>query len=375
MSTTQSPLAPASDKLAQNSHQISLATLALAAVFAAVAGVCFWLYRARDVNALPYVIWGIVLALLFLIAGLLSLLPQGTGASAWTEGERARVLILTILAVAGLATAILGLTLPFAYRSIFGEPLKVWREHMGTVLLCVGIIFTGMLVLFAGLGLARGFGTGHPNLRRVVYAYNAVVGSSLLFCILVLVNFLPYIQLSPFKYLSQTYDWTTSKIFSLSDESKAILANLQEPVKVYVLLSPDRDRVTPEVETLLNNCRSVTPNLSWQIVFRDFNLEELRELEKKYQLPDALGLLVVYGTEPKTTSEFIRRSDLVDNRDTEGEQRFLFKGESALMNAISYLSQGKKKSVVYFTKGHGEVEFDGPPGRGGEGERSISLLK
>jgi hypothetical protein len=365
--------APGTDKLAQNYRQVSLGTLVLAAVFAAVAGVCFWLYRSRDVNALPYVLWGIVLAIFFLVAGLLALMPRGTGASAWTEGERARVLILAILGAAGLATAVLGLTLPFAYRSIFGEPLKVWREHMGTVLLCVAIIFGGMLVLFAGLSLARGFGTGHPNLRRVVYGYNAVVGSSLLVCILVLVNFLPYIQLPPFKYLSQTYDWTTSKIFSLSDESKAILASLQEPVKVYVLLNPERDRVTPEVETLLNNCRSVTPNLSWQVVARDFNLEDLRELEKKYQLPDALGLLVVYGTEPKTTSEFIRRSDLVDNRDTEEGQRFIFKGESALMNAISYLSQGKSKSIVYFTKGHGEPEFDGPPGR--DGERSISQLK
>jgi hypothetical protein len=369
------PTTPKTDPLESNYRQVCLSILGLGGLFLIVAVVSYVLYRTRDVNAAPYVLWGLALCSVCLVAGLVGLLAQGGGGpETRTRGERARVLILLVVGAAGLATAVLGLALPFAYRQIFGEPFKVWQKHLGTVCLVLAVIFAGMVVLFAGLTLARGYLASHPNLRRVVYGYNAVVGTALLTCILVLVNFLPYIQVPPFKYLSQTYDWTTSKIFSLSDESKAILASLQEPVEVYVLLNPDRDRVAPEVETLLNNCRSVTSRVHWRVVARDFNIEELRELDKKYQLPDSTGLLVVYGTEPKTTSEFIRRSDLVENQDTSPtEQRFLFKGESALMNAISYLSQGKKKSVVYFTKGHGEAEFDGLPGR--EGERSISMLK
>ncbi len=370
--TPRAPASPGPDRLASNYPQVCYTILGLAVVFGIVSGVSFYLYRGRDYNALPYALWGLSLCLVCLVAGAIGLVQGGGAPSGEARGEWARLLILVVLGSIGLATAVLGLGLPFAYRSVFGEPFKVWREHALTVFGVLAVLFVGMLVLFSGLVLARSFGAGHPNLRRALYAYNAAVGTSLLACILVLANFLPYVQVVPFKYLSQTYDWTTSKIYSLTDKSKGILTGLKEPVRVYVLLR-ERDRVMPEVETLLNNCRSITPNLNWEVVNLDFNLEKARELYKEYQPPDITGLLVVYGTKPGEKSEFIRRSDLVDNRDTEEGQRFTFKGQSALMNALVYLSEGKSQPILYFAQGFGMMDLEGRTPD--QADRSLSRLR
>jgi hypothetical protein len=350
---------PKPDLLASKFSELNIGSVLTAAALGLFAIFDIWFYQSRGKSNsfLAYGIWAIVSAVGISAAAALAGLSRSR--ARWSDGERARLLILTVLGWVGLTTALLGLALPFAYPEIFGGPLKVWREHMGTVMLCVGVLFGGMLVMFVGLVLARGYSVQFPNLRRVVYGYNAILGASLLFCILGLINLLPYVQLAPFKYLSKTYDWTTAGIFSLEPQSKNILDNLKEPVKVYVMLPPpERDPVTADVETLLNNCRSETSQLSWQTVSRDFNLDEMRNLYKKYQLPDSLGLLVTYGTEPNASSEFIRRSDLVDDRSTADSARYSFKGESALLNAITYLAQGKAKTTVYFTQGYGEPALE-----------------
>jgi hypothetical protein len=352
---TDRAAAPSEDRLAANYTQLTLATLVAGVMLLAVAAACFMLYLGKGWNSRPYAFWALALGLTFLVIGALAIAYRGSDRS--SDAERSRTLVLALLGCFGLATAILGLTLPLAYSEIFGGALKVWRENMNKVVLCGSILFGGMLVMFAGLVLSRSYGLQLPNLRRLVYGYNAIIGACLLLCILGLINLLPYMQLVPFKYLSKTYDWTTSGLYSLQPQSQSILADLKQPVKVYVLLNPS-DPVTPEVETLLNNCRNETSQVTWQMYSRDFNRSEVEDLSKKYQLPDSVGLLVTYGTEPNVTHEFIRRSDLVDDRSTPQGQRFTFKGEFALINAVRDLAQGQHKTTVYFTQGHGEPALE-----------------
>ena len=67
-------------------------------------------------------------------------------------------------------------------------------------------------------------------------------------------------------------------------------------------------------------------------------------LQEKYQIPARAGILVVYGSEsdPGAQREFIRYEDLFSNassgRDRPG-LRFVFKGENALMNALTVLRE------------------------------------
>jgi hypothetical protein len=365
------------DPVAANYGQIVGGAIFLGVLLAAVAVISFfWLYRSRGYNALPYVIWAALLGVLFVIVGLLGSTWRGTGR--WTEGERGRAILLYLIGAAGLATAVLGLSIPFAYSDVFSKELKVWREHMGTVLLCGAVLFGGLLVMFAGLQVSRGFGVNFPNLRRTVFGYNAVLGTALLVCILFLVNLLPYVKLAPFKYFNETYDWTAQRLYSLAPESKNILTSLSEPVKVYVILFNRDWLLNEEVTTLLNNCKAVTSNLTSEVVAPEYNRDRVRELAKKYQVPD-LGLLVVYGTEPNTSYEFVRRADLFTEEtpnmmNPQERPKRIFTGERALINAVSYLAQGKTKITVYFTQGHGETPLDFGRGNAfGQGESLSSL--
>lgn len=343
----------------------------LAGVFSVVGIAAAIAWKKYDKNALPYLIWAVTLAVVDLVGALLASTKQTTG---MTQRERERVFALASVGVLGFATAALGLTLPFAYKEIFGGPFTQWREHWGTVLLCAALLFGGLVIMFVGLQLGQKLTTAFPNLRRAVLGYNAITGTLVLVCILIVLNLLPYIQANPFKALNANYDWTTSRIFSLEPESKNVLTNLQQPVKIYVLITRS-DPISSEVDTLLQNCKNVAPDkITVETLSRDLNRNQFAELVEKYQVPDS-GVLVLYGTEPNITSEFIRRNDLYDDQSTGERSKFLFKGETALINAINYLSEGKSKVNLYITQGHGEPELAGGlMGRPG-GERTFGRLR
>jgi hypothetical protein len=373
MATNSTP-APAAnadrpDPVAANYNRITTAAVAGGVLLIAVAGLCLWL-RPRGYNALPYALWAAPLGLFELVVGALGL---NRGSGRWTDGERGRTLILAQLGAIGLATAVLGLTLPFAYTDVFGSEFKVWQQHMGKVLLCGGLVFGGMLVMLAGLQLSRGFGLAFPNLRRTVFGYNALLGSALLLCILGLINLLPYIRLAPFKYLNETYDWTKQRLYSLAPASKSLLGSLSEPVKVKVILS-EEDPLRGDVMTLLDNCKEATPKLDVESIAPEYNQDRLAALAKKYQIP-SLGLLVLYGTEPNETSEFIRKTELFEDSSPMNptERKRNFTGEFALMKALDSLTQGKSKIIVYFTQSNDETPLE-MPRPGGEPFRETASL-
>ena len=69
----------------------------------------------------------------------------------------------------------------------------------------------------------------------------------------VVVNVLTYVRVPPFTLLGRPSDWTESNIYTLSPASKNLLASLDRPVKVYVLLP--EGLLKREVETLLQRWR------------------------------------------------------------------------------------------------------------------------
>ncbi len=243
---------------------------------------------------------------------------------------------------------------------MFSGGLEKWRKNGWMLFRVTAALLGGLFLIFAGLQLARTWERSKTSMRRLMYGYNAIFTSVLLILILLLVNVLAYAPVRPFTLFAHTGDWTQSRLFSLSDSTTNFLRELREPVKIIVLLSSN-DRLSSEVETLLTNCRAVNPQINWELVSRDFNQQELLELINKYNLPEAMGLLVLYGTEPNVAHEFIKRNDLFtlpsqDPRDRAASDRFIFKGEGVLMKSLRYLAEGKKRATLYFTQGHGEME-------------------
>jgi hypothetical protein len=351
------------EKLASQRQNVAYVLVAVGLALAAIPIANFWLYRWQS---LAVFLWGAALSLLVIGVGLWNRVVDVSG-SARDEADRLRVTVLIVLAGVGLLTALLGLMLPFSsppfsvtnYPEIFEGGVRKWRErdNAGAVTRLVAALLGGLVLMFIGLMQARTFERTSPNLRRLLYGYNAILTSILLILIVGLINLLPYSGVRPFSYANEATDWTRAGIHTLNPATTNVLAELKEPVKVYVLGSTT-DRVAFEMTALLEKCRAIAPQLSWEQLSRDRNTGAVLELMQKYQLPDSEGVLIVYGTEPNTVHEFIKSNDLFEQKMSEEPgRRFVFKGENTLLNALTSLSSGKSKAVVYFTQGSGELDF------------------
>lgn len=350
--------------LAPNRVQIAYGLMAVGLALLAIPIVAWVKYHNE---AMPVIVWGSLLSLLSLGIGVAYSALNPPTPEIEKEADRLRTMLLLIAGGAGLLTALLGLFLPFSspqYQDVFSGGPEKWRQNGWMLVRVAAALLGGLFLIFFGLQLARTWERHSTSMRRLLYGYNAIFTSILLLLILFLINVLAYAPVKPFTLFAQTGDWTKSRLYSLSDSSKNFLSELQEPVKIYALLR-GADRMTPEVETLMNNCRAINPRITWVMLSPDRNEEEVVKLMNQYQVSDPSGLLVLYGTEPHITHEFIKRSDLYSvprqemMRPGEQSDRFIFKGEGALMGALRYLAEGKTRANVYFTQGHGELEYSG----------------
>jgi hypothetical protein len=276
-----------------------------------------------------------------------------------------------------LLTALLGFVLPFSaspfsvtdYRSIFAGGVSKWRERENAVPLirCAAALIGGLVLMFLGLNQARTFERTSPNLRRLLYGYNAVLSSMLLIHIVILLNLLPYSGVWPFSYANEAIDCTRTGLHSLHDVTVNVVSELRQPVKVYALGSTN-DQIMKDMIELLTRCRNLNPQyFSWEQLSRDRSSTDLRELMDKYNVPDSQGVLVVFGSDKKEISDFIRYNDLFKVSSNPREQRYDFKGENALLNSLTYLSASKSRAVVYFTQGSGELDFKDRAGNAVDG--------
>jgi hypothetical protein len=343
MSTPPQPHAPQSwlDKLAQDRRRTSLGLYVLAALLAIIP---LWLgikYRAEYVDV---VIMTTLLALVPLGAGLWNQVREPEEMS---ELDAARMLVLGVGGLFGLALVLLSAVLTYHWWGHLTGGMKTLQGSEGwriwVDLLC---LLGGLFAIFASLQLGRTEERSNPTLRRLVYGYNALLTGLLVLAILVVANVLASI------HLKTPYDWTSQSIYSLSSRSESLLENLQKPTKVYVIMALENDDQR-RVRALLNNCQSASKKLEVEYLSPELDRERVKNLMAKYKVSEREGLLLVYDVPLREESQFISARALhsgsgpafMRNR----EPRF-FKGESELMTAISFLAEGKKKPVIYFTQ-------------------------
>ena len=115
---------------------------------------------------------------------------------------------------------------------------------------------------------------------------------------------------------------------------------------------------------MLETFKTHSKNITWSSVSRDLDAQELAKLQEKYQIPDPLGLLVVYGSDQKPVYDFIKYPDLFSmpqqdpRRPDAGSGGFQFLGEAQLIKTMTFLSEGKSQTGVFFTQGNGELSID-----------------
>jgi hypothetical protein len=262
----------------------------------------------------------------------------------------------------GLATLLMGFSLA---ATTFWADIKLgideWRKQPGVLALPVAVYVVGLALMFFAVQPCLPLIREDQAVRRVVFGANLVVSSLLLIGVLALPTALSYAE--PFsRFFGWSYDWTESDVYSLSKELRTTITGLQEPVKVYVLM-PRGTVITSDTQTLLDNCRSLNPRFTWELVnpHAAENRDRLRGFMEKYTILDPSGLLVVTGSEDKGDHAFIKARDLYEEDMDRGGRRpgYIYKGDQVLYNALMSLVEGKM--TIYFTQGHGELTLEAAP--------------
>ncbi|HSM14470.1 MAG TPA: GldG family protein [Thermoanaerobaculia bacterium] len=192
---------------------------------------------------------------------------------------------------------------------------------------------------------------GSARRRAVVEGSMWSVGAILVVALVVFVNYFGM------KYYSR-YDWTGSKLYSLSEKSESVLRGLDRDVTVTVFLQPGSNLHGP-TEELLERYAGVSSRIRLRFVDPEKNLVEAQRLVDRYQV-SALNVVVFESGDERRVVDTTSLADWDYSGMQYGAEPTMtaFKGEEAFTGAILELAEGRKPKVL-FTSGHGERPLDG----------------
>jgi len=155
----------------------------------------------------------------------------------------------------------------------------------------------------------------------------------------------------------QRWDWTGSKLYSLSEKTVSVLAGLDADVTATMFLQPGSNLYDPAKE-LLERYAARSPHVTLRTVDPQRNLIEAKKLVDQYGLT-SLNVVVFEASGDRRVVEESSLADFDYSGMQYGAQPTMtaFKGEEAFTSAIVALVE-KTKPKVLFTTGHGERSLD-----------------
>jgi hypothetical protein len=289
------------------------------------------------------------------------------------EKQRAEARIL-LLAAGGLLGALL-IIFGMAYFYLWSDSLGKWIDRRELkearwVLIPLLMILAGAGLVFAAIQPARAEERNNSSVRRLVYGSNFGLTALLLLVAMVVVNVLIA------REIPNTLDTTSTGIYSISNNTKALLARLDQPVKAYAIGTEGPRRELNSIRQLLtafqeNSDGKFTVKFLSRVARSDQS--EVSGLRSKYpQLDLALEQRNVAAVVLLSTGEDEKRHKVIPNTEFVNEQRE-FTGEARLFKEVAFLADSQTKPVVYFTQGRGELDITGNPDA--SPARSASRLK
>lgn len=186
--------------------------------------------------------------------------------------------------------------------------------------------------------------------RSLVRTSSLGAGIVLVLVLLGLVNYFGW------KY-HKRLDWTSSRIYSLSETSRNVLADLDRDVEAVVFMDPGSELYGP-VGELLARYESQSPRIVVREIDPVRNQAEAQSLVEKYGIEQVNVVVFVSGEDRRVV-------DAVDLADYDysgmqygaAPQMTGFKGEQLFTSAILQLAESRKPRIL-FTTGHGEIQLD-----------------
>ena len=289
-----------------------------------------------------------------------------------------RVAITVGCGIFGGPMFLIGVILAVGSYVINGFELSDWRFWCGYGGQIVGI---GLFVLL--LQWNKELDRLDPAIRRTLYGYNIFLGTMFLAAILIIGNIL-VTQYGNLVGLKASYDWTSQAVFTLQGVSVQQAKALARPLKIYALYQRFTMRAS-QLEQLFSLYGAANKDITWDFI--DLNEDRLRLEDFFKQYPDALiagpgrvlepSIVLVYGEGESAPHKVVKDSDIfkVDAKEFDpfsgqvgGDRSFY--GENAVTSAIRALLEDKK-TAVYFTTGHGELDPGDTERRSPEGIGSL----
>lgn len=193
--------------------------------------------------------------------------------------------------------------------------------------------------------------------RRLVGASTLGAGALLAAALLLIVNYFGW------KYHDRL-DATSSELYTLSEKSESVLANLDRDIEAVVFLSPNAVELYGPSMELLSLYEAASPRFSVRTVDPQKNPAEAQSLVDRYELMQ-LDLVVLDSGDDR---RIVEASDLAEwdysgVQMGQGPKLESFKGEQVFTSAILELAESTKPRVL-ITTGHGELALDDVSARG-----------
>lgn len=184
-------------------------------------------------------------------------------------------------------------------------------------------------------------------------AYKASSLALAVLLVLVLVGMVNYLS---FRHYVR-WDWTKSRIFSLSEKTKNVLKGVKDQVRVVVFMTG----TTPlfdQVKELLARYQAACPKLSVEFIDPERDPLRTRQLAQEFGVSVANTVVFAQRDRKKhVTSDQLAEYDYEGIQFGQAPKIKAFKGEEQFTSAILQVTNPRVPKA-YFTSGHGEHDPD-----------------
>jgi ABC-type uncharacterized transport system involved in gliding motility auxiliary subunit len=152
-------------------------------------------------------------------------------------------------------------------------------------------------------------------------------------------------------------DWTKTRIYSLSETTRKIVAGLEAPVRITAVMT-SRARLFKPVGELLNRYRALSPKIEVEIVDPEKNPARAETLVREFGIRQNTVIFRSGDKKKYVEEDKLAEFDFAGAGMGGAPEMKAFKGEQAFTSAILEVTENKT-ARVYFTAGHGESTLEG----------------
>jgi ABC-type uncharacterized transport system involved in gliding motility auxiliary subunit len=165
------------------------------------------------------------------------------------------------------------------------------------------------------------------------------------------------------------WDWTETRIYSLSETTENVLEELDEDVRVTVFITPG-SRLYEPVRELLARYEAASPRLSVRWLDPERNPVEAQRLVEEFQVSAESVVFEAGGERRAVAADDLAELDFSMAQLGQEPEISAFQGEERFTSALVALAQGEKPAVL-FTTGHGELSLDDASATGLQAARDL----